>query len=157
MEHTYETRPLHYTKSAMKWQNDNNVIICQHDVTINYFNAIAFLFSCLDNGPSFISISSLVLQLRKFLFIRDLTRNLQIKISPISGDWSEWAIPNLYWTSLMKSYYMLQSSEVITFRNTNRASHPLPLPGLDLKQMYGRIITVIKCVIIIYSGRTINA
>ena len=57
----------------------------------------------------------------------------------------------------MKGYYMLQSSEVITFRNTNRASHPLPLPGLDLKQMYGRIITVIKCVIIIYSGRTINA
>ena len=57
----------------------------------------------------------------------------------------------------MKSYYMLQSSEVTTFRNTNRASHPLPLPGLDLKQMYGRIITVIKCVIIIYSGRTINA
>ena len=37
----------------------------------NFFDAVLFLLSCLVTGPSVMSISSLVLQLWQFFFIRD--------------------------------------------------------------------------------------
>ena len=71
-------------------------------------------------GPSFMSISSLVLELWQFSFIRDWPEipKLEIPTSeffPISGDWSKVRIPNLARMSLIKRYWMLRNSRVTAF------------------------------------------
>ena len=48
----------------------------------NFFNVVEFLFPDLDSGPSFMSLSSLVLELWQFLFIKGFTRNLEIEMTP---------------------------------------------------------------------------
>ena len=83
----------------------------------NVFDVYLFLLSILVTGLSFMSISSLVLELWQFPFIRDWReiRKLEIPLSqfcPISGDWGELGIPNLAWTSLIKCCKMLQNVRV---------------------------------------------
>ena len=56
----------------------------------NFFDVVAFLLSSLVSGPSFMSVSVLVLELSQILFIRVLTRNLENeKILPwvLSNNW----------------------------------------------------------------------
>ena len=83
----------------------------------NYFDEVLFLLWSLVTGPSFMSISSLVLELTLF-FYKGLTRNLEIHLSglcPISGDWCELGIPDLAQISLIKYYWMLQNARVTAF------------------------------------------
>ena len=68
--------------------------------TSNFFDVVLFLLSSLVTGPSFMSISSLALELWQFSFIRDWPeiRKLEITTSeflPISWHWGELWIPNL--------------------------------------------------------------
>ena len=81
-----------------------------------------FCFSCqvLFTGPSFMSISSLVLELWQFSFIRDWAEIWKSEIPPlefcpISEDWDQLEIPNLTRTSLIKCYWMLQNARVTAF------------------------------------------
>ena len=76
----------------------------------NLFEIVLFLLSSLVIGLSFMSISSLVLELWQFSFIRDWPeiRKSEIppsKFCPISGDWGELWIPNLAWMSLIECYW----------------------------------------------------
>ena len=85
----------------------------------NFFDIVLFLLLSLVTGPSFMSISSLVLELWQFSLIRDWPeiRKSEIPISefyPISEDWNELEIPNLAQMSLMKCYWLLQNSRVTT-------------------------------------------
>ena len=50
-------------KLARNPKNDNDVTIFRHDVNINFFDVVLFHLSSLVTGPSFMSISSLVLEL----------------------------------------------------------------------------------------------
>ena len=80
----------------------------------NFFNVL-FALSTLVTDPSFMSVSSLVLELWQFLFIRDWPeiRKLEIpQFCPISGDWGELGIPNSARTSLVKCYWILQNARV---------------------------------------------
>ena len=66
------------------------------------------------------SISSLVLELWQFSFIRDWPEIRKSEIPPsefcpISGDWGELWIPNLAQMSLIKCYWMLQNARVTAF------------------------------------------
>ena len=86
------------------------------------FLRFLFLLSSLVTGPSFMSISSLVLELWNFgnFFIRDWPeiRNTEKPTSefcPVSGDWNQLWIPNLARMSLIECYWMLQNSRVIAF------------------------------------------
>ena len=84
------------------------------------FFDVLFLLSSLVTGPSFMSISSLVLELWQFSFMRDWPeiRKSEIPTSeffPISGDWSELWIPNLTRMSLIECYWMVQNSRVTAF------------------------------------------
>ena len=86
----------------------------------NLFDVVLFLFSSLVTGPSFMSISSLVLKLWQFSFIRDWPEIQKSEIPtseffPISGDWGELWTPNLTWMSLIECYWMLLNSRVTTF------------------------------------------
>ena len=76
----------------MKRKNYDAIIICRHGTIAKMFwHGRLFLLLCLVTGPSFItiSISSLVLELWQYLFIRDLTRNLQI------GNTLVWVLSNI--------------------------------------------------------------
>ena len=44
-------------------KNDNDVTIARYDVTVKIFDVVLFLLSTLVTGSSFMSISSLVLEL----------------------------------------------------------------------------------------------
>ena len=79
-----------------------------------------FCLSCLFTGLSFMSISSLVLELWQHSFVRDWPEIQKSEISlsefcPISGDWGKLGILNLAQMSLIKSYWMLQNSRVTAF------------------------------------------
>ena len=78
------------------------------------------IFWRLVTGPLVMSISSLVLQLWEFSFIRDWpeTRKLEIppfKFCPISGDWDKLWIRNLAQMSIIECYWMLQNARVTAF------------------------------------------
>ena len=46
-----------------KLENGNDVTIFRHDFIVKFFDVFLFLLSSLGTGPSFMSISSLVLEL----------------------------------------------------------------------------------------------
>ena len=84
----------------------------------NFVDFVLFLLSSLVTGPSFMSISSLVLEF--FYFIRDWPEipKLEIPLSEfcvISGDWGELGIPDLVEMYLIKCYWMLQNTRATTF------------------------------------------
>ena len=58
--------------------------------TSNFFDVVLFLLSSLVTGPNFMSISSLVLELWQFSFIRGLTRKPEI------GNTHVWVFPNIW-------------------------------------------------------------
>ena len=86
----------------------------------DFFNVVLFLLSSLITAPSFMSISSLVLELWQFSFVRDWPeiRKSEIPSSefcPIPGEWSKLWTPTLAPMFLMKYYWMLQILRVIAF------------------------------------------
>ena len=77
------------SNSAINQENNNDVTIYWHDVIVNFFDVALLALSKLVTGPSFMLISSLVLD---FSFIRVWPgiRKSKIPLSefcPISGDW----------------------------------------------------------------------
>ena len=102
------------------------------------FDVALHLLSSLVTVPSFISILSLVLQLRQFSFIRDWPEIQESEITPsvfcpISGDWGNLRITNLAQMSLIKCYRMPRNTRataltiwVINGKPTSRIKLPLP-------------------------------
>ena len=86
---------------------DNGITICWHGDIVNFFlTLLLFLFLSLLTGPSFMSISSLILELWQFSCISDWPEIWILEIPPsefcpISGDWRELGIPNSGQMSLM--------------------------------------------------------
>ena len=85
-----------------------------------FFDVILFLLSSLVTGPSFMSISSLVLELWQFYFVRDWPEIQKSEIPPsgfcpISGDWGELWIPNSARRFPIKYYWMLQNARGYIF------------------------------------------
>ena len=118
--------------------------------TSNFFDVVLFLLSSLVTGPSFMSTSSLVLELWQFSFKRDWPEIWKSEIPPsefctISGDWGELWIPNLGRISLIECYWMPQNSRVTAFTvfellRKNKLGEGVklssPSPRLGLKQGY---------------------
>ena len=110
----------------------------------NFADVVIFLLSSLVTGPSFMSISSLVLELWQFPF-RKLTRN------PENGNTSVWVWPNIwrlgrvrntkFGTNIsIKSYWMLQNAKVTTFSvsellRENQLGVKLPWPPSPTTQI----------------------
>ena len=88
--------------------------------TSKIFEVFLFLLSSLVTGTSFISVSSVVLELWQFSFIRNWpeirkSETPPSEFCPISGDWDKLWVPNLARMSLMECYWMLQNSRVAAF------------------------------------------
>ena len=86
----------------------------------NFFDVALFPLSDLVTGSSFMSISSLVLKLWQFSFIRDWPEIKKSEIPspeffPTSGDWSELEIPNLARIFRTTCYWMMQNATVTAF------------------------------------------
>ena len=81
------------------------------------FDVALFLSPSLVTAPSFMSISSLVLELWQFYFIRDWPEigNTSSGFCPISGDSGKLWIPNLARMSLIEYYWMLQNARGYSF------------------------------------------
>ena len=81
-----------------------------------FFNVVLFLLSALVTGPSFMAISSLVLELWQFSFTRNRkSETPPSEFCPISEDWGELWIPTPAQMSLIECYWMLQISRVTAF------------------------------------------
>ena len=114
-------------------KHGNDVIICWHGTIVKFFDNVLFLLSSLVTGPSVMSISSLVLDLWQFSFIRDWpeVRKLELtplEFCPIYGDWGELGISNLPHMCLMKCYWILQNARVTTFIVSELVKFPTALP-----------------------------
>ena len=87
---------------------------------LNFFDFVLFPLSSLITDPSFMSISSPVLELWQFSFIKDwpVFQKSEVpscEVCPIFGDWGKLGIPNLARMSIIKYYWMLQNARVTAF------------------------------------------
>ena len=113
VDHASEIQFLNCRKLAIIWKDFNYIAIYWHDVIVNFFDVAMFLLPSLVTGPSFMSISLLVLGLWQLSFIKDWPdiRKLEIPLSEfwaISGYWGELRIPNLARMSAIKSYWIFK-------------------------------------------------
>ena len=108
------------------------------------FDIVLFLLPSLVTGPTFMSISSLVLELWQFSFIRGWPkiRKLELTLSefcPVSENCGKSGIPTLVQVFLIKCYcyWMLQNSRVTAFtvfelitenQQGGKITPPLPTP-----------------------------
>ena len=105
------------SKSAKNHKNDNDVPIFWHGVIVFFFfffDVVLFVLSGLVTGPSFMSISSLVLELWQFYFIGidQKSENRNTSTWVLSNIWRLGLVrvPNLVRMSIIKFYWMLQNA-----------------------------------------------
>ena len=108
---------LQIGQKCEKWRWRHNF---RHDAIVIFFCVVLFFLSSLLTGSSFMSISSLALELWQFSSIRDWPdiRKSELPPSefcPISGDWGELWILNLKRMSLIQCYSILRISRVSSF------------------------------------------
>ena len=143
-DYVSEIRLPDSSKLVVSWKNNNVVTISQYNVIVKFFDVFLFLLSCLVTGPTFMSISSLILELLQFPIIRDWPEIRKSEIStfelfPISADWCKLRILNLAQTSLKKFYWMLQNTRVTAFivsellRENQQDYLPPPLPHHQIR------------------------
>ena len=83
MKAVFGIRFLYCSKLAINRKDNNGVTICQYDVIVIFFDVVLFLLSNLVTGPSFMYISSLVLESMTIYVYKGLTRNLEIENNPV--------------------------------------------------------------------------
>ena len=131
------------SKFAVNWKSHNSVTISDIKSSSIFFDFVSFLLSSLVTDPSFMSISSLVLELWQFSFIRDWPEIRKSEIPPsefcpISGDWGKLWIPNLARMSLIECYWMLQNARVTAFTvsellRENQQGVKVPHPATQIR------------------------
>ena len=115
----------------------------------NFFKVVVFLVSSLVTGPSFMSISLLVLQLWQFLLVRDWPdirkSEIPLSICPIPENWGKLRIPNLAGMCLMKSYLILQNTRFTPFTVSKLFREKCsPLPRAGLKSLISSIKKILE-------------
>ena len=136
------------SKLAINRKKDNDVTIFQHDVIDKFFWRYFVSLVKFSFWSSFMSISSLVMELLQFSFISDWpeirkSETPPSEFCPISVDWDKLGITNLVRMSLMKCYWMLQNTRVTTFtvlsykgKTKMGVTLPSSFPRLGLKYFF---------------------
>ena len=112
---------LQIGRKLEKYQRRHNLLTRPHRQI--FFSAVLFFLSNLVTGPSFMSMSSLVLELWKFwqlYFIKDWPEIWKSEIPshefcPVSGDEADLWYQIWYECLLMKCCWMLKNTRVIAF------------------------------------------
>ena len=107
---------LDSSKLAITQENGNYITICWHHVIVIFFfffffEVVLFLLSGLVTDPSFMSISSLVLELWQFSFKRDWPEILKYPCL----NFVQYLETGVLVIELMKCYWLLQNSRIIAF------------------------------------------
>ena len=110
------------------------ILCCGHMLSV----IVLFLLSSSVAGPSFISISSLVLEFGQFTFIRNWSEicKLEIRLSEFcltSGNWGKLGIPNMAPMFLMKCYEMLENARVTAYTVSELLSENQQLPPTQIR------------------------
>ena len=110
---------LQIVQNLEEWQWHHNLPTWHHRQV--FFDVVLFFLYSLITGPSSMSISSLVLELWQFSFIRDWSEIRKPDITPsefcpVSKDKGDLGIPNLARMSLMKCYRMLKNVSYSFYR-----------------------------------------
>ena len=123
--------------------------LCDMMSSLNFFEVALFLLSSLVAGPSFTSISLLVLELWQFPFIRDCPEIKKSEIPssefyPISE--IEKSLKTKFGMSIIKCYWMLQNTRVTVFtvseclrenqKGEEEQNYPPSLPRFGLRTNY---------------------
>ena len=123
--------------------------LCDMMSSLNFFEVALFLLSSLVAGPSFTSISLLVLELWQFPFIRDCPEIKKSEIPsfefyPISK--IEESLNTKFGMSIIKCYWMLQNTRVTAFtvseclrenqKGEEEQNYPPSLPRFGLRTNY---------------------
>ena len=123
--------------------------LCDMMSSLNFFEVALFLLSSLVAGPSFTSISLLVLELWQFPFIRDCPEIKKSEIPlfefyPISK--IEQSLNTKFGMSIIKCYWMLQNTRVTAFtvseclrenqKGEEEQNYPPSLPRFGLRTNY---------------------
>ena len=108
-DYAFRIRLPDCSKLGINQKNDNDVTICQHDLIVNLFWRCFVSLVKVSYWSGFMSISSLLLKLWQFTFIKDWPeiQKSEIPLSdffPISGDWGKLGKPELTRIFLMKRY-----------------------------------------------------
>ena len=108
------------SKFAIKQKNDNDVTIYLRDAIVTLFDPALYPLSNLVTGPCFLSISSLVLELWQFYFLRDWAEIRKSDTSPsefcpISGGLNKLEIQNFARVFLIKCNKMVQNARITAF------------------------------------------
>ena len=110
--------PPDCSKLTKNRKSDNDATFFRNNIIVNFFfGVVLFLLSSLGTGPSFMSLSYLVLELWQFSFIRDWpeirkSEILPFEFSTIFEDWGELWIPKFARMSLIERCWMLQNARV---------------------------------------------
>ena len=125
-----------YSNSVINQENNNDITIYWHDVIVNFLDVVLLALSKLVTGPRFMLISSLVLELWQFSFIRVWPEIRKSKIPssefcPISGDW----LPNARVTTFSVYRFWLIKGKPTEGRGILPPPPP-PLPWLGLANSY---------------------
>ena len=126
---------------SKNWQWHHNFLAWCHR---HFFNVAVFPLSNLVSGPSFISMSLLVLELWQFSFIRDWPeiRKSEIPPSAFYPNWDKLGKPNLSRMSLIECYWMLQNARVTAFtvsellRENQHGGLNYPPPRFGLRSIF---------------------
>ena len=107
-------------KLSINWNNNDDVTSFWQNHIANFFWHCLVSLANFVTAPSFMLISSLVLELWQFSFIRKWPEILKPEIHPsafrpISGEWRKLGISNLTQMSLIRCYWMFQNSWVTPF------------------------------------------
>ena len=110
--HAFGIRLLYCSKLVINRKNDNDIIVCQHDIIVNFFwrfltllyfsSRVSFWCKCYTK-------SLLVLSLSQFW------KCVHLSFAQYLETWGELGIPDLERISLMKCYWILQNARVTTF------------------------------------------
>ena len=119
-DYALKIRLLNCSKLAINWKKHwCHSFPTWHHRQI-FLKIVLFLLLSLVTGPSFMPISSLVLELQQFCFIRDWQEIGKSKIPPsefraVSSDCGKSEIPHLTQIFPIKYYWMFQNARVTAF------------------------------------------
>ena len=132
-------------RTARNWPKIRKMTMTLQFSDLTSSSNFLFLYSSLVTGPSFMSISSLVLELWQFYFLRHWPesgdRNTPSGFWPRSGDGGALWIPNLAQMTPIEYYWMLQHARGYSFnrfwvmkRKPTGSGVKLPPPQIRVKR-----------------------
>ena len=119
-DHAFEIRLADCSKLAINQENNNEVIICRHDVIANFFNVFVLFLSKFSYWSKFHVNIITGSEVMTIFVYKGLSRNPEIRNTPVWVSSNIWTLGQVRDTKFgknvsMKSYWMLQNVRYAAF------------------------------------------